>query len=536
MENVPLTAEDDSEKKDSSKRKKKSVEKLGLFAVEPKTEEPKVEKTGGTLRELFDRQPETTPTKSTGETADDASEKAETPPLEILSDDEKQLARREIVQAERLIEADHPRAEVAEEAAVEEAAIEYFRDLVEEGQEPEQALNETIAELDDGQEIEAAPTEIHEFNEDEVHVVDHEAVEADEATTSTRPVAAGGGHGTPPPRRPVTHGGTPPPAGPIPPSPAFAGSAPSVAPVVERVPVYIDRNPLGDMLIGGIIGYFIGRRRGRIKTEKKLLPVQKKLERQVEQLRQDITDKEYQIRAAAKQYRRASARSVPEKFVAAVEKRSLALTEQSPVKMMERPRSFSTETPQTGEKAPERLGHLTVEAAGSRQPVRSEKPEPPELAMDRKVLTMNRVELLKLSEKIEVNGTSLRQIYETKLVGEQGLRRLVNEHLSGGDVKRRLRREIVEREIDFERDPVLRDKAFDNAAGGGNSSNLSSLLQKAGAALPAESEETAFYKARAAYEVSEQARQQTRRRAVDGAFISIIVILAILVVLLFLDR
>ena len=59
-----------------------------------------------------------------------------------------------------------------------------------------------------------------------------------------------------------------------------------------------------------------------------------------------------------------------------------------------------------------------------------------------------------------IDGSSLRQIYETRLVGERGLRRLVAEHLRGGDLKRAFRREITEREIDFERDPAMRDSTF----------------------------------------------------------------------------
>ena len=66
--------------------------------------------------------------------------------------------------------------------------------------------------------------------------------------------------------------------------------------------------------------------------------------------------------------------------------------------------------------------------------------------------------LLELGADIEINGNSLRHAYESHLIGEGGLRRLVAEHLQGGDLPKALRREITEHEMDFERDPKLRDQ------------------------------------------------------------------------------
>ena len=71
--------------------------------------------------------------------------------------------------------------------------------------------------------------------------------------------------------------------------------------------------------------------------------------------------------------------------------------------------------------------------------------------------TLSRAELLSISEHIGVETSSLRNVYETHLIGEHALRRLVAEYLQGGDVQMALRREIVEHEIDHERDPALRD-------------------------------------------------------------------------------
>jgi hypothetical protein len=146
---------------------------------------------------------------------------------------------------------------------------------------------------------------------------------------------------------------------------------------------------------------------------------------------------------------------------------------------------------------------------------------------------MSRAELLAVSEKIVVDGSSLRQIYETHLVGERGLRRLVAEHLRGGNVKKALRREMVEREIDFERDPAMRDRPGVAAMGATTKTTLNGLLQQAEAGLErGQSEEVAFLKARAAYETEEQDRQRQQRKRIDIALTGTIALLAVLIALL----
>jgi hypothetical protein len=72
--------------------------------------------------------------------------------------------------------------------------------------------------------------------------------------------------------------------------------------------------------------------------------------------------------------------------------------------------------------------------------------------------SMLRTDLLRLSDKITVEGASLRHMYENHLFGEGALRRLVQAHLSGKELLPLVKREIIERQIDFERDPILRDK------------------------------------------------------------------------------
>lgn len=75
------------------------------------------------------------------------------------------------------------------------------------------------------------------------------------------------------------------------------------------------------------------------------------------------------------------------------------------------------------------------------------------------IASVGREELLDISSRIAVEGTTLRQAFETHLIGENALRRIIIEHIRGGDVKAALRREMMQHEIDFERDPYLRDHA-----------------------------------------------------------------------------
>jgi hypothetical protein len=117
-----------------------------------------------------------------------------------------------------------------------------------------------------------------------------------------------------------------------------------------------------------------------------------------------------------------------------------------------------------GGSEPEHIGHVLITAeAAKRHKAESTslaKQETRQLPPNKRIETLSRPELLSLSEQINVEGTSLRHVYETHLIGEQALRRLVAEYLLGGNIQQSLQREIVEHEIDFERDPALRDIAL----------------------------------------------------------------------------
>ena len=256
-----------------------------------------------------------------------------------------------------------------------------------------------------------------------------------------------------------------------------------------------ERRALSEGLVtGAIVGYLYGRRRGRIKTEKRLAPLQKKLEKQVKSLQTELLNKEALVRQQARQQnqtllglrveqsiaqktapseQKASQQAVPER--AAPVLRS-ATIEYRQLTSPERPISHAVVPP-------EQIGHVLM--AASAESLRLTEPNtlPKKEIMDadKQSQIINRADLLSLSEKIMVDGTSLRKVYETQLVSEKGLRRLVAEHLRGGNLARALKRELVEREIDFERDPIFRDKAHsDRDQAKSAKSAIASLLARNG--------------------------------------------------------
>ncbi len=163
-----------------------------------------------------------------------------------------------------------------------------------------------------------------------------------------------------------------------------------------------------------------------------------------------------------------------------------------------------------------------------------------EAASGQRIDTISRAELLVMSEHILIDGSSLRQIYESHLVGEQGLRRLIAAHLEGGDLRKALRREVVEREIDFERDPGVRGavprSVPKNVSGARGKEALNELLEKAALNINDSEEEAAFFKARALYEASQLQQHKQSRRMVDIGLAGAITILIALVIVLFMTR
>lgn len=348
-------------------------------------------------------------------------------------------------------------------------------------------------------------------------------------------------------------------------------------------PEYRGANPATMALFGGVIGYLIGRRRGRIKAERKFKPIRRELEHQVADLHWQIQDKENKLRkAAAAKAARESATEAPVVVPLPIMRRQEAAADQAqplPTQPAElsgsesvaasneaSPDQVRQRAPEAHQlhgstRAPEHIGSMLMAAESAAAVIarhtRVEQEAPEQRTQTKRetlqaaqkelnlppsstrVETLDRTELLELSEKIIVDGNSLRQIYETHLIGERGLRRLVAEHLRGGDVRKALKREVVEREIDFERDPAMRDKAVSAMSGGGATQatpkTLDEMIKRAASKVDG-SEETMFYKAKADYQQQQHTQALKQRRMLDIGIMTAISLLLGTVIFIIISR
>ena len=538
----PVTAETSSDEDDIDSSKSKSKKKaLGAFLVE--TEPPK-------KPESFWKTDSKVEAKDPSEKASKTAEK-QAEAADELDTDDKIAAIQQLAAARRSEVASETEADSEPASATEIAAAAAFLAAAEALGDTEAAYEQVVAELAAPAETTSEEINTDQPNEGEIDLTTNEPEPEPAEPVTPTPASAASSGGSGPVRPPVTPnqsggsaGGPPPPN--VPPAPFHPGgpqgpngqafnTAPTVPTPLPEASVSVDtaraneRRALTDgLVVGGIVGYLYGRRRGRIKTEKRLAPVQRKLEKQVKGLQTELLQTEAAVRSQARKLEQTRPRAV-----AAVTERLQKITQREAIKQPERSNLHQPV-------APERIGHVMVAASNVAPLERLKAPAkaaiPENLAAKKRAETMNRGELLALSEKVEVDGTNLRQIYETQLVSEKGLRRLITEHLRGGNVSRALRRELTQHQIDFERDPILRDRGLkaDKAtvSGGAGKTALSGLLAQAGVSDQPQTEPLGITSRKPNTKDGKTTKQAKKPplSAIDSALITIITVLVLVIV------
>jgi hypothetical protein len=214
--------------------------------------------------------------------------------------------------------------------------------------------------------------------------------------------------------------------------------------------------------------------------------------------------------------------------------------EDSPFERDNQQRGMALEASQLHGKGlpPESIGHVLVSGEAGKDTSKEE--------IDwQRAAGMDRSELLKLSQAIKVDGTTLRYAYDRHLIGESGLRRMVYEHMRGGDLQKALHHEILEHETDFERDPRLRghspklDRSNQLQAAAKTPTkvpSLGDLLAKAGLVKLDPGKELTAPKLLPEHLAGRTGLQPHHRRLLDVAMIGVILFLLVLIVLLIINR
>ncbi len=320
------------------------------------------------------------------------------------------------------------------------------------------AFEEALEDLSINEEIEQPEEEVEPEEAAEVVVIDDED---DPTLPPIVPVSPP----TPPIVPPVTSSPpTPPVAPPMPPAgPPTPPMGPTAGPPTPGVnynygpqynpnvaqnnintpaPIIIEEihNHHSDLLLGAILGYIIGRRGGRKRTEKKLIPKIEKLENQVKTLHDTIIEKEVQIRKIARENAETIKRKLETNSTKAPASAALILERRKTrkeVKETLRRREILASDPGV-----EKIGKFSLPALKVFHERRL--PDGTENSPSRKrVEVMDESELIEKAQLIFVHNLSVVEMYQHNRLTLDSLRQVTKEYLRSGPYEQTFMRELL---------------------------------------------------------------------------------------------
>ncbi|HSW74657.1 MAG TPA: hypothetical protein VLG16_02185 [Candidatus Saccharimonadales bacterium] len=191
-------------------------------------------------------------------------------------------------------------------------------------------------------------------------------------------------------------------------------------------------------MLGGAAGYLIGRRRGRILTERKFTPVTEKLQKEVAELQDKVVQKEQQVRkmtiqkVIAEQPARVAVPKTAEQPAANSEVLTPVATRQPEQALA------SAQLQQKQEQKQQQEAQPSVKETAAQeqftQPKRTASAES-KLPAPGAIEHMPKIQLLEAAAEVVVAGSTLKKMYEAGVLNETSLRKVMVEYARGGNAQ-----------------------------------------------------------------------------------------------------